>query len=542
MDHNIVKEKIYELIEFEVSDTEHEEMLRHIGSCPGCKEEYDTAVRLNSLYKSHSMEPLPQGFYDRLYAKLPVDPRIVGNKEKGNWWESFNNPMYFFRNFFPTHHRLSLVLAAIFMIAVGLFFFIQHTAPPHTAPPSPGLSEPAMYLSFSNEDVEFYDKNTDSWKSDDKVMELKVGDKLKTKKSHAIVAIDKANNIRLAPDTEIEVAKMSKIQKKTLGKLKLMKGRVWIEEKTAVSLMVEAGNYLVKPIGTQYDVYRDNTGKTTVSVYQGKVEVELLSTGKKIDLEAGEKFTSYQTKKKSKKQIEKINPDTVGKSKWYEWNRKVEIPKLPGTGYKIAKPTLRKNLPSPPPWVQAQQGSQRSAPLMLPHSQGDWQKFKQQRQEWRQTHRRSGRAQKRSGIPQVKPGVKSIPQYPGARKTGGERRSRIPGEKGQKGQRGIRQLPGSQKGAGQIPHIPGQTRLQHKGQRKLPHAYPDNSNSLPSNARQNLRHKRMRGTQRRDEFQRNPGIYKGRKPGMQKGGSGRFKRPPGTHKSDRPADEFPTDY
>lgn len=561
MDHKTIKEKIYKLIEFEVSDKERREMLRHINSCPECKEEYDAAVRLNSLYKSQPMEPLPHGYYDRLYAKLPVDPRTAGYEEKSPWWQSIYN----FLNFFHSRYRLSLGVAVIIMIAVGWFFFMQYIAPP-----PPRLAEPAMYLSFGDEDVEFYDKDTDSWKSDDKVTELKTGDKLKTKNSRAIIAIDKTNNIRLAPDTEIEVAKMSKVEKKTRGKLKLKKGRIWIEEKTAASLMVEAGNYLIKPIGTQYDVYRDNTGKTTVSVYQGKVEVELLRTGKKIDLDAGEKFTSYQTKKKSKKQIEKMNPDTVEKNNWYKWNRKVEIPKLPETGYKMVKPTLRKKLPTPPPWIQAQQGSRRSSPLMLPHSRGDWQKFRQQRQEWRRTHRRTGMPQKRPGIPQVEQGQKSMPQYPGIKKPGGDRRPRIPGEKGQKEPMGIPQVPGSTKGTRQIPQFPGQVRHQHPGQGKspftrlpqnrrkqiidrlkqqgkLPHDYPGNAKSLPTEAERYLKQKMMQERRKKGGLQQNPRMYKGQQPGMQKGqgpgyqpqGTGQFKRPPGSHKGDMPADKLP---
>lgn len=517
MEHKKVQDKIYQLLDGEVALDERKQLLNHIRGCPECQGEYEVAQKLNSLYRSLPEVDLPHGYYERLYAKLPDEASQEPQQQKEPWWKDL---LHFFEHL-KIDRRFALVVAMIFAcFLIGITFVLKTTL----FPVDSGLT-----VAYGDAPVEVYDSKKADWEKTAKTSVLKQGDLLRSDEARVVIALDTSNSVRIAPETQVKVARLLREKEMTRVRLQLDKGRVWVDEEEDVAMQVETDRYLIDPVGTAYEVYNSEEGETLVSCYEGEVKIEIKDSGRTVDLEKGERFVSRPEKEEQEKlvfvrQIEKINADKLEKDEWFQWNRRIQLERI-RRNRQLSMPIFRRKAPPPPAWFQRQRGGFNARPLRIPRTPGEWKKFHENRRKWRQKFgpgRGPGHKKMPGAVPGDLPGtVDKTPTFPG--KTPGKLDTPLSGEEAI-----IETLPDEFSGqlTGEdhpFASLPPPVRMniisKLKQDGKLPENYPGNADQLPIEVEDDLRRLKK---EREKQLRKRPGKFPQIEPGESEDTPGQF--------------------
>lgn len=309
-EHMAIQDKLFAYLDGELDGATRDEVARHLDACGDCAHEMEITRRASHLFRAVQPQPLPEGFMERLQARIaqeagprpldtaaspPAADALGGQTHAGSNGAvvpvraSTLPPTQLAPPSFQARSRRGpwralMALAASLAVALGIVHFVLQ--PDGGA--NPALAPAA--LAYSEGTVELCKDGTTSPVQD--TVALDSGDGLRTAAdAKAVITLGNMGSVRLAPSTTLRLLAVNR--RDDSGqldvKLELASGSAWVEESNGVRASMQAGNALIVPMGTTYEVSMPNGGNPTVNVWEGQVRMSAVSNQQTVaNLTAGQ--------------------------------------------------------------------------------------------------------------------------------------------------------------------------------------------------------------------------------------------------------------
>lgn len=323
-EHDHIRDQLFAYLE---DPTAHREVTAHVVECASCAADLAITRRANEAFAKVPQAPLPEGFMERLRARLPEEVRreplppteISSSTRRG-------------RRAFWT--RTVLGIAAVFALAFGGLLL---TMPKPAPSPFAEVAERSALIVVGH-DLELGDALLSN------TAPLRLGSALETTNHPAVIRLGEDGSLRLDAGTRVRVLALFRASETTILKIDVALGRVWVEDGTRTRVIIHTPDALMGSPGAALDV-RVTPGGTHVRAWRGTIALNRLRNRRLTVLQEGQQAVIDAKGTR----VGNLSP-VVQQDPWYQWNRRLQVPSQ--ASGPLETPPLGKASPFPLPWMK----------------------------------------------------------------------------------------------------------------------------------------------------------------------------------------------